>query len=121
MRLLVVEDESIVAQDVAWFIENIQGFKAAGTARTVAEALAFIKSEPIDGAVLDANLGSESSEAVAEELRRRKIPYFVLSGCIIRDMLPPPLNLAPLLEKPYRDKDLISQIRNLAPSPVAAE
>jgi DNA-binding NarL/FixJ family response regulator len=121
MRLLVVEDESLIAQDIAWVVESIQGCTVVGIAGSVEEGLAFVKSAQIDGAILDANLEDESSRVVAEELRRRNIPYFVLSGCLDQDMLPSPLNRAPLLEKPYCDRDLIAQIANLASAAAAAE
>jgi DNA-binding response OmpR family regulator len=121
MRLLVVEDESLVAQDIGWTIESIKGFTLAGIAATVEKALAFIRSDKIDGAILDANLDGESSKAVAAELRRKCIPYLVLSGCLDRRLLPPPLNRGPLLEKPYNEKDLIARIKGLAAAAAAAE
>lgn len=116
MRLLVVEDEPLIAQDIACVVESIEGHTVAGAAGTVEKALAFIRSEQIDGAILDAHLEAESSKAVAEELRRKNIPYFVLSGCVVPSALPPPLSLAPLLEKPFREKDLIARVLDLAPA-----
>jgi DNA-binding response OmpR family regulator len=121
MRLLVIEDESLVAQDIGWTIESIKGFKLAGIAATVERALAFIRSHEIDGAILDANLDGESSKSVAAELRRKSIPYLILSGCLDRRLLPPPLDRGPLLEKPYSEKDLISRIKSLASAAAAAE
>jgi DNA-binding response OmpR family regulator len=114
MRLLVVEDESIIAQDLAWVIENDLGFTLAGIATSVGDALEIIDREPVDGAILDANLGGESTKCVAEALQRRNAPYFVLSGCIMPSTLPAPLNRAPFLQKPYREKELHQHIRDLA-------
>jgi CheY-like chemotaxis protein len=119
MRFLVVEDESVIAQDVAWVIENVLSFSVAGTAATSGEALTLIASEIVDAVVLDANLEDGTSEAVATELVRRHIPYFVLSGSIAQSVLPGPLDCSPMLAKPYREKDLISQLKRLADAALA--
>lgn len=39
MRMLVVEDEAIIAQDIAWVIEKEMQFTLVAIARTVEEAL----------------------------------------------------------------------------------
>ena len=80
MRILVVEDESVIAQDIAWIVENEAGYSVAGIASTVDEALAIIAKGELDGAILDANLDGESSEKIAKELKQKNVPFFILSG-----------------------------------------
>ncbi len=113
MRLLVVEDETLIAQDIAWVIENLLGFAVAGMASTVGEALDIIARGPLDGAILDASLNGESCVDVALELQRKGIPFFVVSGRS-SNALPPPLDAATLLAKPYREQALVEEIRKLA-------
>ncbi len=49
-------------------------------AARVAKAVDLVASEAIDGAILDVNLAGEPSYAVAEQLRRRGIPFVFASG-----------------------------------------
>jgi signal transduction histidine kinase/DNA-binding response OmpR family regulator len=113
IRVLVVEDEPIIAKELAYVIEDEAGCALAGIAASVGEALTLIDSERPNGVILDANLNGVSSEKVAEALRRQNTPFFVLSGCISKNLLPAPLNEAPFLHKPYRESELIAQIQAL--------
>jgi len=113
MRILVVEDESIIARDIAWVAENVAGYTVDRIVSNVDEALAIISAGQVDGAVLDANLNGQNSDAIAKELKRQSIPFFLLSGVISRKLLPPELADAPFLEKPYSEPDLLQYLRNL--------
>lgn len=116
MRVLVVEDESVIAQDIAWVIENVAGYTVAGIASSVDAALAILADGQFDGAVLDANLDGRSSESVANELKRKNVPFFILSGYVLKKLLPPALAEAPFLQKPYRESELVLRLRDLSPS-----
>jgi DNA-binding response OmpR family regulator len=120
MRVLVVEDESAIAQDIAWIVENEAGYDVAGIAGTVESALAIIAEGQVDGAVLDANLEGQSSETVANELKQKNLPFFILSGYVLNNLLPPALAEAPFLQKPYRESDLVLRLRDLEARPSAA-
>ncbi|MGA7323566.1 MAG: HWE histidine kinase domain-containing protein [Rhodomicrobium sp.] len=69
-RVLVVEDEALVATEIAHVLTGA-GFDIIGPARSVPMAVDLLKRLGCDAAVLDINLGRQSSEAVAAELRRR--------------------------------------------------
>jgi CheY-like chemotaxis protein len=113
MRILVVEDEFVIAQDIAWVIENELGYTVAGSVRTIEEALAAIAGGQLDGAVLDANLEGLTTECVAQALIEKKLPFFVVSGVAAPETLPNPLGAAPFLQKPYYEQELAQSIRNL--------
>jgi DNA-binding response OmpR family regulator len=113
MRIIVVEDEAIIAQDIAWIAENLAGYTVDRIVSDVDEALAIISAGQVDGAVLDANLNGQSTEAIAKELKRQSIPFFLVSGAISIKPLPPELADAPFLEKPYSEPDLLQHLRNL--------
>jgi CheY-like chemotaxis protein len=79
-RILVVEDEYIIAADLAQSLEDL-GASVLGPAGTVADALALVAGEPaLDAAVLDINLGSEKVFPVAEALQARGVPFVFASG-----------------------------------------
>ncbi len=113
MRVLVVEDESAIAQDIAWIVENEAGYTVAGIAGSVDTALAIISEGQVDSAVLDANLDGQSSERIADELKQRNLPFLILSGYVLNKLLPPALAEAPFLQKPYRESDLVLRLRDL--------
>jgi CheY-like chemotaxis protein len=78
-RILVVEDEYMLASELAQFLEQ-QGAAVAGPAGTVKGALALVEKEPLDGAVLDVNLRNEKVYPVADALIARDVPIVFATG-----------------------------------------
>lgn len=79
LRVLLVEDQLIIALDVEMMLTAI-GVGTVETASSVGEALALLATSTPDVAVLDINLGLDTSWPVAEELTRRNIPFVLASG-----------------------------------------
>ncbi len=104
LRLLIVEDEYMVADHIGMLLEDF-GCKVAGYASTVAEALDLIASERLDGVLLDGNLNGDSSAPVAVELRSRSIPFVVATGYGCLELNAEALNGAPRLAKPFSNID----------------
>ena len=90
----------MVADHIGMLLEDL-GCEVAGFASTVAEALALINSERLDGVLLDGNLNGESSGPVAIELRSRSIPFIVATGYGNLNLDIDALNGAPRLTKPF--------------------
>jgi DNA-binding response OmpR family regulator len=109
IRVLVVEDEPIIALDIRQQLANA-GFEVLGPATSVANALSFVAEPGCDVAVLDVNLGSETSELIAQKLRASGKPFVVLSGCSTDD-LPPSFNGATFLMKPVPMAELVAALR----------
>jgi DNA-binding response OmpR family regulator len=109
IRVLVVEDEPIIALDIRQQLANA-GFEVLGPATSVANALPFVAEPGCDVAVLNVNLGNETSEPIARKLRASGKPFVVLSGCSIND-LPPSFNGAPFLAKPTPMAELVAAVR----------
>jgi PAS domain S-box-containing protein len=99
-RVLVVEDEPLIAAEIADILE-LAGFQVIGPASGVKEALRLLEREGCDTAVLDVNLGAETSEPITRELIRIGTPFVVLSG-YSREQLPVSFRLAPLIHKPLQ-------------------
>jgi CheY-like chemotaxis protein len=78
-RVLIVEDEAIVAMLIEDIIEEI-GCSIVGPAAHVTQALAVLAADEIDGAVLDVNLAGEWSYPIADALAARGVPYVFVTG-----------------------------------------
>jgi DNA-binding response OmpR family regulator len=116
MRVLVVEDEALIALDIARQL-TAAGFQVVGPAISVSRALGLIAEHGCDIALLDVNLGNrETSEPVARALRARGTPFIVLSG-YAREHHPPGLQGAPVLSKPASPGDLIAALTSPQTSP----
>jgi CheY-like chemotaxis protein len=115
MRVLVVEDEALMAYDLSDQLTEA-GFTVVGPALEAAQALELLAREGCDVAVLDVNLGNgTTSEPIALELKRRAIPFIVASG-YSRDQHPSAAFLgAPQLMKPIRVAVLLLELRKLIP------
>jgi DNA-binding NtrC family response regulator len=78
-RLLVVEDEFLIALDIESILEGAGA--EVKTANRVDQALALIKSDgPFDAAVLDLKLERETSVPIAERLQADGVPFVFLTG-----------------------------------------
>lgn len=104
LRLLVVEDEYMVAEHIGMLLQDL-GCEVAGFATTVAEALDLVRSVALDGVLLDGNLNGDSSGPVAVELRARAIPFLVATGYGKLELDAEALNGAPRLAKPFSTID----------------
>ena len=103
-RILVVEDEMIVAM----LIEDILmdgGATVVGPAARVARALDLLEEGDVDAALLDVNLAGEMTTPVAQELRRRGIPFAFATGYGAAGV-PEGFAGQPLLQKPFQERDL---------------
>jgi DNA-binding response OmpR family regulator len=110
-RILVVEDEGLLAMEIAHAFENA-GFGVLGPARTVSRALALLAPDGCDAAVLDVNLGRETSEEVALELAGRGAPFITVSSYSL-EQLPPAFLKAPALSKPIAPQSIVAEISKL--------
>jgi DNA-binding NtrC family response regulator len=81
LRLLVVEDEFIIAIDLAQTLEDL-GAEVVGPAGSVRDALDLVKSQGdrLDGAVLDVNLRDQQVFPVADALAERGVPFVFTTG-----------------------------------------
>ena len=112
-RILVVEDEFFIAQDIGEALESA-GFNVLETCPTVSQALAELEGNGCDAAVLDASLRDESSLPVAQALAGRGIPFVVVTGFSI-DQLPAEMAEVPVITKPIDAVDLIGVLGRLLP------
>jgi two-component SAPR family response regulator len=98
LKVLVVEDESLVAMHIESMLEEI-GCKVVASVPRLVKALALAGSLDIDLAVLDINLAGEVVYPLALRLADRGIP-FVFSTGYSTATLPTELRDRPLVRKP---------------------
>jgi DNA-binding response OmpR family regulator len=106
-RILVVEDEFVIAATVTDILEEL-GHTVVGPVASVKKGLAKIATEEIDVALLDVGLGNEDSFPIALELRQRKIPYAFATG--YSQINEAEFAHDPTITKPYRFLDLVRMI-----------
>jgi len=110
-RLLIVEDEFVIALDLQHLIEAA-GHQVVGLAANIEDALALIEASPIDGAVLDINLRGQPCFPMCVHLRRWKIPFLFLTGSDT-SQIPKAFRDVPLLAKPFVPEELRSTLTSL--------
>lgn len=110
MRVLIVEDEVLLALDWASMVED-QGCIVVGPAHNLQKGLEFASSHEFDFALLDVNLGNDDSLPIADQLHSKSIPFCFLSG-YGRVNIPPRFHEIPLVEKPCKPDALGAVLRN---------
>jgi PAS domain S-box-containing protein len=99
-RILVIEDEALVALQLQADLESV-GHTVIGPARSLQAGLSLVKDEVIDLALVDVSLGRETSAPIADELLARNVPFAFVTGYSDTGVLPEHLRGMPRLSKPY--------------------
>jgi CheY-like chemotaxis protein len=115
LRLLVVEDEAMVAMLVEDMLTDL-GCIVVAVAGSVAAAIAFAdRADAVfDGAVLDVNLGGEKVFPVADALTTRGVPFMFATGYGRAGIEERFMN-APVISKPFGFDSLRSALTGLLP------
>jgi light-regulated signal transduction histidine kinase (bacteriophytochrome) len=109
--VLLVEDNMIIAMDAADMLASL-GAAHVRMAASVAEALDAIDAEAFQFALLDYNLGVETSIGVADVLRGRDIPFAFATG-FDGDIQNRGHANAPVIGKPYGIPQLVPLLLGL--------
>jgi DNA-binding response OmpR family regulator len=112
--VLLVEDEMCLAMMLQDLLEDA-GYRVLKAAR-VAAALNLASAEDIDAAILDVNVAGTEVFPVADELRRRGVPFMFASGYGERGV-PGEFREYPMLQKPYDPVALGAMLESVLASP----
>ena len=104
LRVLFVEDESIVAMLTEDMLEDL-GCEISAAAASVEDALAAVSQGGFDVALLDINLAGTMVFPVAAALSGLGIPFAFASGYGGKG-LPPEFAGVPIIDKPFSKSDL---------------
>ncbi|NCP19845.1 MAG: GAF domain-containing protein [Erythrobacter sp.] len=108
-RVLLIEDNMIIALDTEEMLREL-GVKEVLVSGSVTQALRALENDNPEFAVLDFNLGEESSEPVARELARRGVPFVLATGYSAKEVRFEELGAKAILKKPYDKADLSKAI-----------
>jgi DNA-binding NtrC family response regulator len=119
-RILLVEDEVIIAFDIENIVRAANG-KVAAHATSLAKALKLADTANLTLAILDFRLGREDSLPVAKKLYAARVPFIFYTGNApaVSGIWP----LVPIVPKPAPPNGLIGALVSLttqAPGYVAA-
>ncbi|MFJ4434036.1 HWE histidine kinase domain-containing protein [Pseudomonas sp. NPDC089395] len=110
--VLILEDQLVIAVGLEQILADAQ-VQDVITASSEAEALELLATQRPDVAVLDINLGSGTSIAVAEALIRLGIPFLFATGYGDSVSIPTHLKQAPVVRKPYDAASILSNLEIL--------
>ncbi|WP_026941795.1 response regulator [Hellea balneolensis] len=113
IKILIVEDDPFIAMDLQDTFEDA-GFQVAGPAASVDAGLHLIEKEDPDIAMLDYNLGQETSIPIAQKLEKNDVPYAFLSGQIDRVVTSDLSAPKTVFSKPFSPAKIISYAKQLA-------
>lgn len=109
LRVLVIEDESMVAMLIQDMLAEI-GCDVIGVASRFDDAAKKAKSLVFEIAILDVNLNGRHTFPIADSLAERGIAFVVATG-YGATILPESLQKVPILEKPFLQRDLARALR----------
>jgi light-regulated signal transduction histidine kinase (bacteriophytochrome)/CheY-like chemotaxis protein len=105
LMVLLVEDQALIAMDTEELLKGL-GASLVLVASTVDAALDQLSQTNPDCAVLDLNLGTETSERLAIVLQERKIPYVFATGYRDSVSIPEMFTHIPVVRKPVSHDSL---------------
>lgn len=115
IRVLVVEDEYLLAQAVSDCL-SAADCEVVGPVGNLEEALRRVEEHALDCALMDANLGGSFSLPVVAALAGRGVPTAIISG-YDRAALPTELKALPFLQKPVESRELLQLVAKLIAVP----
>ena len=108
-KILIVEDEFIVANDLRMILKK-HGYQVIGIASSVKQATTIIETQKPDWVLLDIILkGTETGIDLAVQLNKGQIPFLFISANTNQGILESVKETRPygFLTKPFREKDLL--------------
>jgi CheY-like chemotaxis protein len=104
-RLLIVEDELLIALELRSIVEQLGG-TVVGPAGSVEGALEFLADTTPNAALLDADLRGDRVAPVAQACRDRSIPFALVTGYGRLEREEQLLQSAPRVRKPFDSRDI---------------
>jgi DNA-binding response OmpR family regulator len=108
--ILVVEDELLIAMDIAAALEKAGAHATITT--TVRHALILVEHDGLSGAIMDHGLSDGDSTNLCARLKERGIPYISYSGYLAVAGADP---AAPHITKPAHMDVLMTALEELLP------
>ena len=117
MRILLVEDEFYIADDIRKTLLNA-GASVVGPISTVEQAVEAVEADDFDCAIIDLNLHGNSAAPVAERLFAQGRSFAIATGYGSGEV-PPHLAAVPRIEKPFDPPAVLQLLTQLGCAKVA--
>jgi CheY-like chemotaxis protein len=98
LKLLLVEDETLVAMELEDLISSLGG-EPVGPFGRIADALEALARERVDGGVLDVRLDGDTTFQIADVLLQAADPVLFVTGAV--SSIPDRYRQVPRLHKPF--------------------
>jgi CheY-like chemotaxis protein len=108
LRVLLVEDESLVAELIVDVLETA-GCTVLGPFPRLDAAVRAAETEAVDAALLDLDLAGKRSYPVAAALAARQVPFLFLTG-YGQGALDPEYAACRTISKPFKPQQLIDML-----------
>jgi len=114
LRVLVVEDEYYLADDLAQAITR-SGAEVVGPVGSLQEAEAIVDVRQFDVAVLDMNLRGRMAHDLADRLRDAGVPFLLTTG-YNESSIPERFRDVPRIEKPFNVELVVQSLGSVTAS-----
>jgi|SRR5690348_6803770 len=112
LRVLVAEDELLLSEAICEILCGLE-CTVIGPFDNLDDTLRAIRTNGIDAALLDIQLGKENVYPAAKELALQRIPFILLSGYTSLSGYPALFHNAALLTKPFDVRQLEYMMRSI--------
>lgn len=110
--VLIVEDQLLIAMDIEQALAD-HGVSNVRTVASVYEGVQAITQKVPDVALLDLNLGNETSVEIALLLRKKNVPFLFATGYADRSMIPAGFEDVPVIRKPYATQTVLRDLERM--------
>src|SRR5215468_6244084 len=110
-RILLVEDSFLILMELESAL--LDAGAEAVCCRTVGEALSSLDAQPVSAAVLDVQLDRETSEAVADRLAQRGIPFLFYTGQLEQAPMHDDWPECKVISKPAARETIVAAVADL--------
>ena len=110
---MIVEDEAIIAMGLEDGLAD-HGYEIAGPFSACADALAYLKTDAPEFAILDAVLTDGPCVVLARELQQRRVPFLIYSGADALKELADEFQEVQWIEKPCDIPTVVNAALSLA-------
>jgi DNA-binding NtrC family response regulator len=109
LNILIAEDDRSASAELSFAVDHMDG-RVTGPVATIADALDILDTQPVDAAILDANLLDGDVTPLAQLLLRRQIPFVVYTGSGLPAALAARYPDLPTVMKPTATKQLLAEL-----------
>ncbi len=110
--VLLVEDNMIIAMDAEDFLGEL-GAEQVHVASNTSDAIVLAEAHAMTFALLDINLGAETSEPIAAHLSAQGVPFAFATGYGETTRLSETFPTAPIIQKPYDKAAIVAAYSEL--------